>query len=380
MKSSVRLIRIFGIDIGVHYTWLFIFGLVAWSLADGYFPDSYPDWSTTAYWITGVIASFLLFVSVLVHELAHSLVARSRGLPVRSITLFLFGGVSNLEEEPKSAGVEFVMAVVGPLSSLVLGGIFWGIWQMLSNQDTPPAGMLSYLAWINVLLAAFNLLPAFPLDGGRVLRSILWGATKSLQRATHNASVVGEFFGWAFIVFGFFQVLGGNFLGGLWIAFIGWFLTNAAAASRREMTLREHLSGVKVRELMQPSPDAIDPNASVRELVEEMFRRRHHRAVPVCHDNRPVGIVTVTDIKKAPQNQWTIKKVSDIMTREPLYSVNLEDDLEAAFALISQHDVNQVLVLRDAQCAGLLSRADIIQHLRLSRELGAKPKPGQGNA
>ncbi|MDO8750071.1 MAG: site-2 protease family protein, partial [Dehalococcoidia bacterium] len=231
MRPSFRLGRIAGVEIGVHYTWLFAFALIAWSLAAGFFPISFPGWSPVAYWATGVAAALLLFVSVLLHELAHSFVAKAKGLPVRGITLFIFGGVSNIGGEAAKAKDEFVIAIVGPLTSLVLAGFFWLLYSVLMNtsrlwsgQGEPLAATLFYLSLINLMLAAFNLLPGFPLDGGRVLRSILWGTTGSLAKATRIAASVGQAFGWLLIAWGVYQVLGGNYLGGLWIAFIGWFL------------------------------------------------------------------------------------------------------------------------------------------------------------
>jgi len=194
LKYSIRLLRIVGIDIGVHYTWLFIFSLVTWSLAEGYFPQVYEGWETSTYWIAGVVGGLMLFVSVLLHELAHSLVARARGMSVSSITLFLFGGVSNLAEEPKKPSIEFFMSILGPASSLALAGVFWGLFQLVGDDESPPAAVLAYLALINALLAAFNLLPGFPLDGGRVLRSIIWGynrqSGKVNQYCRHHRAVI----------------------------------------------------------------------------------------------------------------------------------------------------------------------------------------------
>ncbi len=370
MKSSFRLFRIAGIDIGIHYTWIFIFLLISWSLAQGFFPQQYPEWDIANYWITGIIAALMLFVSVLLHELAHSLVARTRGMPVSSITLFIFGGVSNLEEEPEKPKAEFAMAIVGPLTSLILAGIFWGLTQTVGNQNSPLAAVLSYLALINLILAIFNLLPGFPLDGGRVLRSILWSTTRNLSKATNIAATVGRFFGWGLIALGLFQLLSGNFLGGLWIAFIGWFLSSSADASRKALTLREHLSGIRVKDVMNPMPETISPDAFVEEVVWDIFRKHHGRAVPVCQNDKLVGIVTITDVKELARDKWSDTTVAQIMTREPLYTVSPEDNLQVAMKQIAQHDINQVLVDHQGQCAGLLSRADIIGHLQFSQELG----------
>lgn len=375
MKSSFRLIRIAGIDIGIHYTWIFLFIFISWSLAQGFFPQGYPGWSTATYWIMAVIASLLLFVSVLLHELAHSLVAQARGMSVSSITLFIFGGVSNLEEEPEKPGVEFVMSIVGPLTSLVLAGIFWGLSHLVENRQSPPAALFSYLALINVILGVFNILPGFPLDGGRVLRSIIWGYTGDLAKSTNIAAIVGRFVGWALIAFGLYQLLTGNFLGGLWIAFIGWFLNSAADASRREVTLRQQLAGVRVKDVMNVSQKSVSPKTSVEEVVWGIFQNEHGRAVPVCDNKRLVGIVTITDVRKLPRERWAETPVEAIMTRQPLYTVSPEDDLNLAMKLIAQHDINQVLVTHEGQCAGLLTRADIIRHLQLRQELGF---PGKG--
>lgn len=376
MKSSWRLMRIAGIDIGIHYTWILIFILLSWSLAQGFFPQLYPGWETITYWITGVVAALLLFGSVLLHELAHSLVARARGMTVNSITLFIFGGVSNLEEEPEKPKIELAISIVGPLTSLALAGIFWGLLQLVGNQQSPLAATFAYLALINAILAGFNLLPGFPLDGGRVLRSIIWDRTGSLVKATNIAATVGRFMGWGLIAFGLFQIFAGNFIGGIWFAFIGWFLSSSADASRREITLRDQLSGVRIKEVMTTNPTGIDPDTNVAELVSNVFRKQHSRAVPVCQNNQVLGIVTVTDVKGLPQEKWEETAVKEIMTREPLYSVTPEDDLNNALRLITKHDINQILVLQDDKCAGLVSRSDILSHLQLSQELGLKHKGG----
>lgn len=377
MKGSVRLGRIAGIEIGIHYTWLLAFALITWSLAQGFFPQSYPGWDLATYWLTGIMAALLLFLSVLLHELAHSLVAQARGLPVQSITLFIFGGVSNIVEEAKRPTVEFLMAIVGPLTSLALAGMFWGLVQVVENQGSVLAAILSYLALINAILGIFNLLPGFPLDGGRVLRSILWGTSGNLTQATNVAATVGRFFGWALIAFGLFQLLSGNLLGGLWIGLIGWFLSSAAHNSRREMTLREQLSGVPVKQIMDPNPETINPQTSVADMIWHIFSQRRRSAVPIILDNQVVGLVTLTDVKELPQHKWADTPVEEIMTHPPLYSVTPEDDLNSAMRLMAQYDLNQVLVLQHGQLAGILNRADIIRYLQFGQVLGIKPKQNE---
>ncbi len=375
MKSSMRLFRIAGIDVGVHYTWLFIFVLISVSLAAGFFPQNYPGWSTATYWTTGILAAILLFVSVLLHELAHSLVAQARGMEVSSITLFIFGGVSNLQEEPEKPRTEFFMAIVGPLTSLVLAGAFWGLMQPVSDPASPLAAMLGYLALINLILGIFNLLPGFPLDGGRVLRSILWGASENLLRATNIAATVGRVFGWTLIAAGIVQLLfTGNILGGIWLAFIGWFLSNAAESSRQQMNWQQQLIGTRVAELMDTEQETIRPDTPVADVVWDIFRKQRGRAVPVCEDDQLAGIVTITDVKELPQDRWEQTPVSRIMTRKPLYTVTPQDDLSEAMKLIAQHDLNQVLVVQGGRCVGMLTRAHIIRHLQINQELGIKSR------
>lgn len=372
MRGSWKIARIAGIDIGVHYTWLFAFLIISWSLAQGYFPQSYPSWSRTLYWAAGFLSAILLFISVLIHELAHSLVAQARGLPVSSITLFIFGGVSNLSEEPERPGLEFGMAIVGPLSSLVLSGIFY-IVRLPIGQGTFTYAIFGYLILINLLLAAFNLLPGFPLDGGRVLRAILWKTSGSLVKATNIATAVGRIFGWGFIALGVFIFFNtGDFLSAIWIAIIGVFLNSAAEGSRQEVTVREHLSGVKVTQAMEANTETVGPRLSVAELVRDIFLLKRRRAIPVTDGDQIVGMVSITDVRDLPQEQWALTPVERIMTRGPIHTVTPGDDLATALKLIAQLDLNQVPVLSGGKLVGILSRANVISFLQLRQELGTK--------
>jgi len=376
MRGSLKIGRIAGIEIGIHYTWLLAIFIFTWLLGQGYFPTSYPGWKPYFYWIAGFLATFLLFISVLIHELAHSLVAKSRGLPVSSITLFILGGVSNLTEEPEKPGLEFVMAIVGPGTSLILAGIFWGIWYLLGNQAIFIKAIIGYMALANALLAGFNLLPGFPLDGGRVFRSILWRTTGNLIKATNIAAIVGRVFGWGFMALGVwfaFFVMGG-FLNGIWFIFIGWFLNNAADNSRYEATLREHLTGVQVGQVMEKDVESVTPDTTVSDLVQTVFIQRRKRAIPVTSGDNLVGVVTISDIKGVPQERWQITPVSRVMHRDPIHSVKSEDDLNAAMKLITQYDLNQIPILNQGKLVGILTRADIINYLQLSQELNMKEK------
>jgi Zn-dependent protease len=382
MRGSFKLGRIAGIEIGIHYTWIFAFILFAWIFAQGTFPALFPGWTTATYWVAGIIVAILLFVSVLIHELCHSLVAIRRGLKVSSIVLFIFGGVSNIENEPETAWVEFIMAGAGPASSLVLGGVFYGFARAVysNGQHTAPLfAILYYTAYINILLAIFNIIPGFPLDGGRVFRSIIWGITKNLHKATIIAGNVGRVFGWAMVLFGITQFFGisvagiqANFLNGIWFVFIGWFLTSAADSAMREQSLQQHLAGVHVRDVMDRSPECVSPNASVESVVHESFIQRGRRALPICNESGLLGIVTLADVKRLPQDRWANTPVQEIMTRSPLESVNQDDDLNGALRILAQKGLNQIPVMGDGHLVGLLSRANVIRYLQTRQELGIK--------
>jgi Zn-dependent protease len=386
MQGSFKIGKIAGIEIGIHYTWIFALVLFTWIFAQNTFPKLYSGWSVPTYWTTGVIVSLLLFVSVLIHELCHSLVAIRRGLKVSSIVFFIFGGVSNIESEPPSAWLEFIMSGAGPASSVVLGGIFYGLALSVDSsgqQGTPLSAILHYMGYINILLAIFNIIPGFPLDGGRVFRSIVWGITKSLHKATVIAGNVGRVFGWAMILYGitnFFDIsiggIQGNFINGIWFIFIGWFLTSAADNAMREQSLQEHLAGVRVKDVMDRYPECVSPNASVESIVHGSFIQRGARALPVCTESRLLGIVTLSDVKKLPQDRWTNTPVQEIMTNAPLESINQDDDLSNAFRILASKGLNQIPVMGDGRLVGLLSRADVIRYLQTRQELGIKPTSG----
>ena len=381
MRGSWRVGHIAGIEIGIHYTWLLALVFFTWLLGQSYFPAAYPGWQTYSYWIAGFLSTLILFVSVLIHELAHSLVARARGLQVSSITLFILGGVSNLSEEPEKPGLEFVMAIAGPVSSLVLAGIFWGIWYLLGNQITFARAIFGYMALANALLAGFNLLPGFPSDGGRVLRSILWKTTGNLLKATNIATIVGRLFAWIFIAIGIFLVFGfgifglSGFLNGIWLVFIGWFLNSAADNSRHEATLREHLTGVLVRQVMEKNIESVRSDTYISDLVQTIFIQKRKRAIPVVDGENLVGVVTISDIKGLPQAKWPFTTVTQVMHRDPIHAVKPEDDLNGAMKIIAQYDLNQIPVLNQGKLVGVLTRADVINYLHLSQELNIKGRP-----
>jgi Zn-dependent protease/predicted transcriptional regulator len=378
MESSFKLGRVGGIEIGIHYTWLFAFALVSWSLAAGFFPANYPGWDAPTYWLVGIVTALALFASVLVHELSHSFVALARGHGVHSITLFIFGGVSNLETEAEDPKDEFLISVVGPLTSFALAAVCWLVLQALQPGDSSLGAVLGYLVLINVMLGVFNLLPGFPLDGGRVLRSLIWAATGSLRRATEIASYVGQGFGFLLIFLGVSQVLGGNFLNGLWIGFIGWFLNSAAESTRQQQVLQEGLRGARVAELMNPQPPIASQAMSVQEFIFDHVVRLGQRALLVVDGGRLLGIVSITDAKEVPQESWSTTTVGAIMTRAPLKTVSPDAEVNSTLQLLVEGSLNQVPVVRDEQVVGMLSRADILRFLQLREELGLRPLPAGG--
>jgi Zn-dependent protease/CBS domain-containing protein len=393
MRSSFKVGSIAGIAIGVHYTWILGFALFAYILSAGLFPVLlHPNQTgtTATDWILGVSATLLLFVSVLLHELAHSLIAKSRGMGVSSITLFIFGGVSNLEDEPKKASTEFIMAFVGPLTSLVLGGVLWAVGLPLGLSGASPfsiftgnypefvspgVALLYYLSAINILLGLFNLIPAFPLDGGRVLRSVIWASNKNMTRSTVVAATIGRYFGWAFIAYGAFILISTrNLFGGIWWAFIGWFLASAADSSLREVTMRRALAGVLVKDVMSTNPTTVTLATPVESVVHDAFLACHCRAVPVVADGRPVGIITLDDVKKVGKDRWASTPAQEIMTREPLHTVSPEDDLNTVARLLAVRNVNQLPVVKNGELVGMVNRADIIRHLEVSQALGVEAR------
>ena len=385
MKSTVPLGRIAGIQVGIHYSWFVILGLITWSLANSLLPSLNPSWDVTTLWALGLLLALSLFASVLIHELAHSIVAKARGFDVQGITLFLLGGVSSLQSDARHARDEFIISAVGPAASLLLAGLFWlfipiigrdSVLIMLHQErplDTIEAA-LNYLWFINLLLAIFNLLPAFPLDGGRVLRSIIWALTGSYVKATRVAARGGQIAGLALVAFGVWQIFGGNHLGGIWYAIIGWFLQSTAGAGLRQAEADHAMRGINVREAMQPNVDTVGPEVTVFQAVYEYFLRRGLRAMPVSEGDRLIGIISLTDVKEIPQERWSLETVRAHMTPTPLKSLAPDDELSDALALMAEHSLNQAPVLERGRLVGMPTRADIISYLHSRKELGIQSR------
>lgn len=371
MSGGIHIATIAGIRININYSWLIILVLLTISLAAGWFPTAVPGLGTLAYYILGFIAAILLFASVLVHELAHSLVARARGLPVRDISLFIFGGVSNIEREPKTPGTEFQMAIVGPVASLVIGGIAWVLALLVGGASRPLTAILLYLAFANVLLGIFNLIPGFPLDGGRVLRSIIWKATGSLRQATQWAARVGQVVAFLFILWGIWQIFNGNLLGGVWIGFIGWFLLTAAQSANTQVMLESLLRGVRVAEVMRPIGASVPPTLSLRQLVDGYLLPQGLRSVPVAEGDQLRGLLTLGEVRDVPRDQWDTTTVDQVMIPlERLHTIGPEQSLNDVLPMMVRQDINQMPVTQNGRLVGIVSRDAIMRYLEVRRNLG----------
>jgi len=374
--QSIRLFTVLGVEVGVHVSWFLIVGLMTWSLAVGYFPMAVDGLSEGEAWVLGIAGSLLLFGCVLVHELAHSLVARARGLEARAITLFLFGGVSTVGES-RSAASEFAVAVVGPLTSFALAVAAFAV-TLVIGTDSGPGALASYVAIVNALLGAFNLVPGFPLDGGRVLRAILWRRSGNMRRATESAVRVGQLVSYLFVAWGILRILDGDLFGGLWIAAIGWFLYGAATATLQQVVIEQSLAGLRVRDILRPDPTMVAPGVSLEEAVEEVLVPGNRRAVPVV-DGRVVGILTLSDVRKVPAAERAGVAVAEVMGgRDGLVTVRPEDSLQAAVEALGRGDFEQVPVLDPAgRPLGLLTRADLIRTIQV-RQVAASSQERPG--
>jgi len=371
MRGTWRIAKIFGIDVNIDSSWLIVFVLITWTLAGSYFPAQYTGWDRWLYWTVGVATSVLFFASVLAHELAHSLVAIRQGEKVRSITLFIFGGVAQITEEPDRALKEFFMAIVGPLSSLAIALAFGVLWLAVRGFSESVGALARYLAMSNVLLAFFNLIPGFPLDGGRVLRAVIWGLSGNLRTATLVASSFGQGIALLFMLWGVWQVFSGAFINGLWIAFIGWFLRNASVSGYRQVVIRDMLQDVRVEDLMSRDFEAVSPDLTIQQIVDDYVLRRRDHAYPVADGGHLRGIICLHDIKAVPRQRWASTLVGEVMTPwEKLATVSAEDDGNTVLTSMNIHNVGQLPVVEGDRVVGMLRRGDVIRFMQLRGELG----------
>lgn len=379
VRNTVPLFRVRGIEVGVHVSWLIVFGLVTWSIAMGFVPQALPGIAPIEAWIIGAISAVLLFASVLLHELAHSFVAISRGLPVHSITLFLFGGVSNLSADSKDPRTEFLIAIVGPLTSFAIAGAAL----LLANVplDERIGVVVTYLIVVNALLGAFNLIPGFPLDGGRVFRSIVWRATGSVRRATEIAAAVGQLVGFGFVAWGILRVFDGDLLGGLWTAAIGLFLQNAAGSSVQQLALDQRLRSVRVRDAFTPDDDTATPELTISELIEDHILSRKRRAVLVTENGRLVGIVTIGDLQTVPSEARGRTTVREVMTGlDGLVTTSPGTSLREAADVLASNGFDQLPVVEAGRPIGAITRADIMREFQIREALDLGDRPSGGGA
>ncbi|MBI4258296.1 MAG: site-2 protease family protein [Thaumarchaeota archaeon] len=359
--------RIADIKIRVHYTWFIIFLLITWSVGYGLMPMEYPGLGQITYLMIGVLSSLLLFASILLHELAHSLVAKASQLKIEHITLFIFGGVAEMKEEPPRPALELKMAAAGPLTSIVLAIVAALAWQMSILLDAPPIirAPLGYASLVNAVVAAFNLIPAFPLDGGRIFRAVLWMRSEDRLAATRTASKVGVGFGYLLMFTGIFIVFTSNFISGFWLLIIGWFLLGGARAGLGETVFGEALEGLTVSALMTPRVDAVSPDNTAEELTAEFLRLKHN-GFPAMSGDDLVGCVTIGDLKKVPRGSWGMVKVKEIMTpREKLVTIGPESSAIEAFRLMSKNQLGRVFVLDGGKLVGIVTRSDVMRFVEV---------------
>lgn len=365
-----HLCNLFGFPLRIDLSWLFIAVLLTWSLASAFFPHMVPDLEPGTYWIMGVVGMLGLFASVVLHELGHALVARRYDLPIRGITLFIFGGVAEMTEEAKSAKAEFFVAIGGPVVSLVLAILFRGADALLPLPESV-SGVVAYLGLINTVVLVFNLIPAFPLDGGRVLRAALWHFGRSMRRATRIASSIGSGFGWLLIGMGVLQLLAGSLIGAIWWALLGMFLRGAATGTYQQLQLRRLLEGEPVRRFMKTDPVAVRENLSLKELVEDYVYVYHFKTFPVVDANQQlIGSVTTRKVRDVPREQWDEKTVREVMQEVNVENtLHPEDDAMRALSVMNQSGQSRYLVVEDGTLKGILSLKDLMEFFSLKVEL-----------
>jgi Zn-dependent protease/CBS domain-containing protein len=368
-RHTIPMGRVLGIPLELDYSWFLVVALLTWALAVGHYPAEYKGWPASLYWIMGAVTAVMLFVSVVLHELGHSLVARRYQIPVRRITLFIFGGVSQIEAEAATAGGDFRIAVAGPLVSLALAGLFT-ILQPAVAGVSPLLALARYLAYINLALGLFNLIPGFPLDGGRGLRAVVWGLTGDFHRATRIAASVGRGFAFVFILVGVWQIFGGNVVGGLWIVFIGWFLESAAVAQTQQVVLQDLLTGHTVAEAMSRELPAVPADVTLQQLVDQHILTSGRRSFLVQRDQALLGLLTLDDVVRIPRAQWgAITAAQAMIPAVRMRAARPDTELRAALEAMDRDGVSQLPVMVADHAVGILRREDILSFLRAAQQL-----------
>jgi Zn-dependent protease/predicted transcriptional regulator len=361
-----------GIPVRIHYTLWLVFILIAWSLAYGYMPRQYPGLDVVTYWAIGIASAIVLFASVLIHELSHSYIAKKNGLPIARITLFFFGGVSEMTEEPQDAGLEVRMAAAGPLTSLLIAGVLGALWYLTKLVNVPIAvvATLGYGALINAALAAFNLMPAFPLDGGRVFRGSLWKRSGNLIGATSTATRVSEALSLLLMFGGFVAIIFGDFVDGIWIVVLGWFIRSGAETSMRQTLVGEALSGVTVGDIMTRNVLTVQPDITVQQLVSDYFLVHRHGGYPVVREGKILGLITLQCVRSVPTELRATKTVGDAMVPcEQVIMVKPSVTALDAMQLMARKRVGRLVVAESGQLLGIMSRGDLMRTIQTRQEL-----------
>jgi Zn-dependent protease/predicted transcriptional regulator len=379
VEAQIKLGRILGVEIGLQYSWIIIAFLITLSLA-GHFQTENPEWGSGVVWVSAILTAALFFAAIVAHELSHAAVAKARGLPVRSITLFALGGVANIEKEAGDAKTEFWMGIAGPIASVLIGMFLLGIASVLgwvpepgttlSTPETPLLAMLVWLGYINISLAVFNMIPGFPLDGGRVLRAILWWLSGDADRATRSAARAGQFVAFFFIALGLVRFFAGAGLGGLWITFIGWFLLDASRASYAQVSIAESLRGLAVRDVMDEDCTVVEGGASLQSLVDDHLLRTGRRCFIVVENGRVAGLLTPHEVKQVERARWPHTTAASAMRPlDRLRTVAPDSPVLEALEAMGRENVNQLPVVSEGRLEGIISRGHVLELIRTRAEL-----------
>lgn len=370
MTGTIRIGSIRGIPLMISGSWLIVFILFLWVFAASYYPDRYEGWTSQAYFAAALTTVIFFFASIILHELGHATVAARYGIKTRSITLLPIGGVAEIEQEPQKPFADFAVAIAGPITSLLLGGLFFGLYFLLHPINVPLGGITAYLGYVNIFLGLFNLLPGYPMDGGRILRAIVWGATKSYSRGTRIAATVGTFVAYLFIFFGITLLFRGQIANGAILAFIGWFILSSANMSVQQLTLQRGLAGVPVEQAMSPAFPTVETAITIAQVVNDTFLAHNTRSAAVTHYGTFVGFLTLADIMRVPQEQWATTRSDAVMIPRARLSVaSPTEPALTALQRMQESDFNQLPVIASDRMVGVLTRNDILRFLQLRESL-----------
>lgn len=376
LQRKVALFKLLGFTVSLDASWVIILFLVVWSLSKGFFPSYFPELSLQTYWIMGIVGALGLFISIIIHEFSHSIVARKYGMKIKGITLFIFGGVAEMKDEPNTPKSEFLMAIAGPIASFILAILFSGLAQVAETLkfSVPVIAILSYLSTINLLIAVFNMIPAFPTDGGRVLRSLLWWIKGDIHWATQIASRISLLFAIVIIFMGFMHLVGDNSIGGLWWILIGSFLFFAANASYQKLLIKESFVGKTVRHFMNPTPITVPSDITLQEFVDRYLYRYHYKMYPVTIEDKISGLMTMQMLKLHTHEEWKHLLVGQVMEQiSPSNSIALNTPIEEALNKMNESNSSRLLVIEHHRIVGMVTLKDLLEYIALKMELETIP-------